>query len=104
MLTAWVLLAEAMIAIPWGRNWQLSWWEWHILMAIAFALVATVVRVEQQRRRPGGPFASLYLDQTIARSNATYADALRQVVEQRARAEDVAMGTVIAGTPVRPDA
>jgi class 3 adenylate cyclase len=97
VLTAWVLLAEAMIAVPWGRNWQLSWWEWHILMAIAFALVATVVRVEQQRRRPGGPFASLYLDQTIARSNATYADALRQVVEQRARAEDVAQRFGLSG-------
>ena len=97
VLTAWVLLAEAMIAIPWGRNWQLSWWEWHILMAIAFALVASVVRVEQQRRRPGGPFASLYLDQTIARTNATYADALRQVVEQRARAEDVAQRFGLSG-------
>jgi class 3 adenylate cyclase len=97
VLTAWVLLAEAMIAIPWGRNWQLSWWEWHILMAIAFALVATVVRVEQQRRRPGGPFASLYLDQTIARTNATYANALRQVVEQRARAEDVAQRFGLSG-------
>ncbi len=97
VLTAWVLLAEAMIAIPWGRNWQLSWWEWHILMAIAFALVATVVRVEQQRRRPGGPFASLYLDQTIARTNATYANALREVVEQRARAEDVAQQFGLSG-------
>ena len=37
ILTAWVLLAEAMIAIAYGRNWQLSWWEWHVLMAIAFA-------------------------------------------------------------------
>ena len=29
---AFVLLAEAMVVIAWARNWQVSWWEWHVLM------------------------------------------------------------------------
>ena len=97
ILTAWVLLAEAMIAIPFGRNWQLSWWEWHVLMAVAFTLVAVVVRTERRRGHSGGPFASLYLEQTVARTNAAYATALRQVVEQRESAEDVAQRFGLSG-------
>ena len=27
---AFVLLAEAMVVIAWARNWQVSWWEWHL--------------------------------------------------------------------------
>jgi class 3 adenylate cyclase len=67
VLTSWVLLAEAMVAVALGRNWQLSWWEWHVLMAISFALVAVVARSEQRRMRPGGTFASLYLEDTLRR-------------------------------------
>ena len=67
VLTSWVLLAEAMVAVAFGRNWQLSWWEWHVLMAIAFALVAVVARSEQRRSGPGGTFASLYLEETRRR-------------------------------------
>ena len=100
VLTAWVLLAEAMIAGAYGRNWQLSWWEWHVLMAIAFALVASVARAEQRRRHPGGPFASLYLEQTVARTNAAYASALGQLVERRADAEDVAQQFGLSGEQV----
>jgi adenylate cyclase len=97
ILTAWVLLAEAMVAIAYGRNWQLSWWEWHILMAIAFGLVAAVARAERRRAATGGPFASLYLEQTVARTNAQYAQALGQVVEDRTRAEDVARRFGLSG-------
>jgi adenylate cyclase len=43
---AFVLLAEAMIAIAVARNWHASWWEWHVLMAIAFGLVALAARPE----------------------------------------------------------
>ena len=39
---AFTLLAEAMIAIAFGHNWHASWWEWHVLMAVAFGLVAFV--------------------------------------------------------------
>ena len=36
---AFTLLAEAMAAIAFGRNWRASWWEWHVLMACAFGIV-----------------------------------------------------------------
>ncbi len=55
MLAAFVLLAEAMVAIVFARNWQLSWWEWHVLMLAAFALVAAGAQAAVARgalRRP----------------------------------------------------
>jgi adenylate cyclase len=97
VLTAWVLLAEAMVAVAFGRNWHASWWEWHLLMAIAFALVAVTARSEQRRRRPGGPFASLYLEGTIARANASYAGALGQLVQGRADPAEVAARFGLSG-------
>src|SRR4051812_45779081 len=30
--SAFVLLAEAMIAVAFARNWHATWWEWHLLM------------------------------------------------------------------------
>jgi class 3 adenylate cyclase len=59
---AFVLLAEAMLVVIWARNWQLSWWEWHLLMLTAFAAIALSARVEWHEER----FSALYLDQTLA--------------------------------------
>ena len=41
--SAWVLLSEAMVAIAISRNWHVSWWEWHLLMLLAFGVVARSV-------------------------------------------------------------
>ena len=60
VVTAYVLLAEAMIAIAAARNWHASWWEWHLLMLIAFGLVAWSARREWREER----FADLYLEAT----------------------------------------
>jgi adenylate cyclase len=60
--SAFILLAESMIAIAFGRNWHLSWWEWHILLLAAFGLVAVSARVSWREER----FAELYLAQTSA--------------------------------------
>jgi len=57
-----VLLAEAMVVIAWARNWQLSWWEWHVLMLGSFVLIAAVARSEWHEER----FSALYLDETLA--------------------------------------
>ena len=62
MLSAFVLLAEAMLAVVMARNWQLTWWEWHVLMLAAFALVAAGARVQWREER----FADLYLNDTAA--------------------------------------
>ena len=56
---AWILLGEAAIAVAFSRNWHASWWEWHLLMAAAFGLVAYTALRERAR---GEFFAGLYLD------------------------------------------
>jgi adenylate cyclase len=59
---AFVLLAEAMVVIAWARNWQISWWEWHILMLSAFLVIGLAARAEWHEER----FSALYLDETLA--------------------------------------
>jgi len=59
---AFALLAEAMLVIVWARNWELSWWEWHLLMLTAFGAIALSARHEWHEER----FSALYLDQTLA--------------------------------------
>jgi adenylate cyclase len=60
--SAWVLLAEASVAVALGRNWHVSWWEWHLLMLVAFGVIAIVARREEAEER----FSDLYLDHTAA--------------------------------------
>jgi class 3 adenylate cyclase len=60
--SAWVLLAEASVAVAFGRNWHASWWEWHLLMLFAFGAIAVAARREDPEER----FSDLYLDHTAA--------------------------------------
>jgi class 3 adenylate cyclase len=62
MALAFTLLAEAMVVIAWAVNWQISWWEWHILMLFSFLLIAFMARAEWHEER----FSALYLDETLA--------------------------------------
>ena len=62
MTAAFVLLAEAMVAVVFARNWALSWWEWHVLLLAAFGLVALGARLEWHEER----FADLYLADTVS--------------------------------------
>ena len=43
-------------------SWQLSWWEWHLLMAISFFTIAAAAQREWFEER----FSALYLDETLA--------------------------------------
>jgi adenylate cyclase len=63
---AWTLLAEALLAVAISRNWHASWWEWHLLMLLAFALVARSVWGEWTRER-AEIFADLYEERTLGR-------------------------------------
>ena len=60
---AFVFLAEALIAIAFGRAWQASWWEWHLLMAVAFATIVLAAR-QEYRGAPSlsGTFGGIYLN------------------------------------------
>jgi adenylate cyclase len=60
--SAWVLLAEASVAVAFARNWHASWWEWHLLMLLAFGAIAYSARREESEER----FRDLYLDHTAA--------------------------------------
>jgi len=61
MMSAFVLLAEAMIAVVFARDWALSWWEWHLLLLGAFGLVAAGARIQWHEER----FSDLYLGDTL---------------------------------------
>ncbi|HUP33057.1 MAG TPA: adenylate/guanylate cyclase domain-containing protein, partial [Gaiellaceae bacterium] len=58
------LLAQALIvvaaALP--TAWQLSWWEWHVLMLGGFAFIAYAAWREWHEER----FSAVYLDETLA--------------------------------------
>jgi adenylate cyclase len=87
IIVAWILLTEALFAVAFARNWHATWWEWHVLMAAAFLLVAVSVR-------RGGSVAEslsgLYLEHTIGRVNTAYAQALADLSANRGDAREVA--------------
>ncbi len=51
ILVALVLPSEAMFAVAFARNWQTTWWEWHLLMLVAFGVVGLAARREWRARR-----------------------------------------------------
>jgi adenylate cyclase len=80
MAAAVALLAEALIAMLVSRNWQFSWWEWHLLLLAAFAIIALAARREYQRHGSlTGAFGGLYLEATLARVERWYASAVASV-------------------------
>ncbi|HEX7255917.1 MAG TPA: adenylate/guanylate cyclase domain-containing protein [Gaiellaceae bacterium] len=83
---AWILLAEASIAVAFSRNWHASWWEWHLLMAAAFAIVAFTALRERHR---GELFASLYLDDTLGRIDERYASAVKAAASESLDEEEL---------------
>ena len=85
---ALALLGEAMLAIAVSRNWQLSWWLWHVLMLIAFLAIALGTRTEY--RRSGSltaAFGGLYLEATLARLDRWHGRAIAAVAAAGDRPE-----------------
>jgi hypothetical protein len=83
---AWILLGEAAIAVAFSRNWHASWWEWHLLMAAAFGLVAYTVLRERAR---GELFAGLYLDETLGRIDRGYTTAVKAAASEQLGQEEL---------------
>ena len=82
ILTAFALLAEAMVAVALARNWHASWWEWHLLMAFAFAFVYYSAHVQYAREGSWTSlFRGIYLQETIQQIRREHGAALEALVE-----------------------
>jgi class 3 adenylate cyclase len=107
VLTAFMLLAEAAVALALGMSWHASWWLWHLLMTMAFCFIAYSARVQFHREGSArGLFDSLATQQTIADLRRDYATALEEMVDmlqRRERGERVPPGAVAAGLGDRFD-
>jgi class 3 adenylate cyclase len=81
LITAFVLLAEAMVAVVLATKWHLSWWEWHVLLTFAFGFVAYSAYVQYGREgSSAGLFDAIALAQTNRRIHAEYGAALEELV------------------------
>jgi adenylate cyclase len=86
MAVAFLLLAEALLAVALSRRWHLSWWEWHVLMTLAFAAIVLGVRKEYRRTRSlGATFGGLYLEQTLARLDHWHGRAIAELTRLQAQ-------------------
>ncbi len=86
LVAAMVLLAEAMVAVAFSRAWRLSWWEWHVLMTIAFATIALATRAEY--RRTGSLVSALrpvYRSATLAHIDQWHSRAMAEIGELEAK-------------------
>lgn len=88
ILTASVLLGEAMATMIFARNWQLSWWTWHLLMTAAFGFVAYSAYVQYRREgSSAGLFDAVATDETVARVREEYGSALETLTSALERSE-----------------
>lgn len=91
LITAYALLAEAMVAGMSQLNWHLSWWEWHLLLTLAFVFVGYSSYLQFRREgSSAGLFDSVSLSATVARIEAHYEQALEELVEHVRRGEPLA--------------
>jgi class 3 adenylate cyclase len=93
VITAFALLTETLVAMVYARNWQASWWEWHLLMLAAVGFVAYSAHVLYQREGSRtGLFNSVALEQTLDEVRREHAAALEALVD--------AMGDTTGQVPV----
>ncbi|MFZ1992800.1 MAG: adenylate/guanylate cyclase domain-containing protein [Solirubrobacteraceae bacterium] len=66
VIACFVLLAEAMVGVATTgeRSWHASWWEWHVLILLAYATIGFAAHREWREDR----FRHLYLPTTRHRS------------------------------------
>jgi class 3 adenylate cyclase len=109
IITASVLLAEAMVTMVFARNWHLSWWTWHALMTAAFGFVAYSAYVQYRREgSAAGLFNAVTTEHTIARLREDYGTALDSLTSALERSEstdltDAELDLITAGLAARFD-
>jgi adenylate cyclase len=100
IVTAFVLLAEALVAMAQSRAWHASWWEWHVLLLLGFGYVAYSAQVQYRREgQAASVFRALSLEETVRKLRDEYATALDGIVETMERAEETG-----GSTPIEPAA
>jgi class 3 adenylate cyclase len=103
LITAATLLAEAIATIIWARNWQLSWWLWHVLMAAAFGFVAYSAYAQYQREGgSAGIFDGIVSPETSVAIREEYGRALETLTDTLQRSgqsgvTDGELDLIIAG-------
>jgi class 3 adenylate cyclase len=102
IVTAFVLLGEALVSVAYGRNWQASWWEWHLLMIAAFGFVAYSAYVQYAREgSPAGLFHGVALDRTIEQILQDHAAALDEMAAAMQRHADGEAGEPLSRVAAR---
>lgn len=82
LVAGFILLAEAQVSMAFGRLWQLSWWEYHVLMLIGFLI--PIVALIQEYLRSGDLrliIESLFLRDSLARIQRGYPEAIHALAE-----------------------
>jgi adenylate cyclase len=96
LVTAFVLLAEAMTAVILAPKWHVSWWEWHVLLTFAFGFVAYSAYVQYRREgSSAGLFDAIGMRETTLRIRAEYGAALEELVttlQERERSGEAGEG------------
>jgi class 3 adenylate cyclase len=81
VVTAFALLAEAMVAVTLADKWRLSWWEWHLILTFAFLFVGYSAYVQYRREGSAtGLFDGLAAGYTVRRVREQYETALEELV------------------------
>lgn len=81
VVTAFVLLAEAMVTVLLAQRWALSWWSWHVLLVLAFGFVAYSAYVQYRREgSSAGLFDAIASEETVRAIRAEYGQALEELV------------------------
>ena len=85
---AFLLLAEALVAVAFGRAWHASWWEWHVLMAVAFGAILLATRHEYRKERSfAEAFGGVYLERTLERFDRRRRQALQALTDAIAQGD-----------------
>ncbi len=81
IVTAFVLLAEALVAVTLADKWRLSWWEWHLILTFAFGFVGYSAYVQYRREgTAAGLFDGIAATATARRVREQYETALEELV------------------------
>jgi HD-GYP domain-containing protein (c-di-GMP phosphodiesterase class II) len=82
LVVALVLLFEVQMSLTWGRLWQVSWWEYHLLYALAFVVLFAGWAIEAIRAGSLSVFADgLTMRDALSQINRGYTQPLADLVD-----------------------